>query len=759
MPYANIHELPPAVRGALPRRAQRIYRAAFNSFAGVNPDKDEGHAHAVAWSAVKNKFRKEGDEWVAKDEMGQTYGVVHPVGVSDANIITRGTFSDVAMIDASPQRTADGYMKAFARVARTGIQVYKGHELGRPSVDEVRIYRPPDEVFAADAMKSLAHRPLTLHHPRENVGAKNWRHYSVGYTGEDVVRDGDHVRVPLMLCDQAAIDAVTHDKVKQLSVGYSADVRWSPGITPLGEKYDAVQAGIRANHVAIVPDARGGDKLAIGDQNRHQLSGQFMHTGSHSMDQKMCPECGDDVNQNEDECPECGHVFGGGQHFGDDSRPKFTCWSCGQSIPQDTEICPYCRESQIAPRDDEIETQADLDNAIKALSRGKLFSANKSRIIKAAKRLGKVQSLPEDWNIAENIGDAAAGRMNIFDKEFSTKRRQKLAKEGKAMPSGGYPIENRADLGRAIQAFGRSVNAGNGPATKRWIIKRAKELGATKELPESWNVSDGLKGEGTMHLMIDGVLVELSDGAGAIVQKALNGLKQQVKDARKRDQDYSSGKNEKTANEAGGGQKYDEYDADGDDDDDDDDEQEAEMKRGAKQRREDRRDAKDGVIAGLKKKLADAEAALKPEALDKLVANRQALIDAASTVLDQNYAYRGKTDAQVRRDAVAAAGIDVAKMNDAQVEGAFLTVTDGGKQQRQGNGFTRMVDGLSRGMAMSDRDLFNQRANMGPRNGVVSPEAMRDAAFVSRERYLNTAWQGGRGADVHGHNTNDFGRR
>src|ERR1700739_4946505 len=49
------------------------------------------------------------------------------------------------------------------------------------------------------------------------------------------------------------------------------------------------------------------------------------------------------------------------------------------------------------------------------------------------------------------------------DKEFSAERREKLAKQGKAMPHGGYPIENEGDLRRAIRAFGR---AGNKAATK-----------------------------------------------------------------------------------------------------------------------------------------------------------------------------------------------------------------------------------------------------------------------------------------------------
>jgi hypothetical protein len=67
--------------------------------------------------------------------------------------------------------------------------------------------------------------------------------------------------------------------------------------------------------------------------------------------------------------------------------------------------------------------------------------------------------------------------------EFSDKKREKLTEEGKAMPHGGYPIRNRADLHRAIQAFGRAKNK---LKTKAWIIKRARELNAVDLLPEGW---------------------------------------------------------------------------------------------------------------------------------------------------------------------------------------------------------------------------------------------------------------------------------
>ena len=80
--------------------------------------------------------------------------------------------------------------------------------------------------------------------------------------------------------------------------------------------------------------------------------------------------------------------------------------------------------------------------------------------------------------------------------DLSQQERERLAKQGKAMPSddggGRFPIRNRADLLRAIQAVGRvRPNTEEARAkVRRFIIKRARELGLTSLIPDSW-ASDG----------------------------------------------------------------------------------------------------------------------------------------------------------------------------------------------------------------------------------------------------------------------------
>jgi DNA-binding ferritin-like protein len=71
---------------------------------------------------------------------------------------------------------------------------------------------------------------------------------------------------------------------------------------------------------------------------------------------------------------------------------------------------------------------------------------------------------------------------------FTAAQREALAKEGKALKDGSYPIRNKADLKNAIRAIGRA-NKAKRAAVKKHILKRAKALGATKLIPESWGLT------------------------------------------------------------------------------------------------------------------------------------------------------------------------------------------------------------------------------------------------------------------------------
>lgn len=172
-------------------------------------------------------------------------------------------FTDAVSI-AGTRRRDDGYLVADARVARTGIQLYAGYELGKPEMPVVRVYRPDDEVFSRETLASFAHRPVTNDHPAEAVTSDNWKDHAVGNTSDEVARDGSMIRVPLMVSDGATIKLIEDGK-RELSAGYTCDLVFEAGQTNSGEAYDAIQKNIRANHVAIVQRGRAGSEVRIGD--------------------------------------------------------------------------------------------------------------------------------------------------------------------------------------------------------------------------------------------------------------------------------------------------------------------------------------------------------------------------------------------------------------------------------------------------------------------------------------------------------------
>lgn len=181
------------------------------------------------------------------------------------------TLYDILELDGGFRKTQDGYLVATPKVARTGIQVYSGIQvdsdgsLGLISKAQVRVYRPPEEVFSNDSMKSYAYRPITNDHPSSVVTADNWRELSVGQTGGEVARDGDWVRVPMVLMDSAMIKTVEDGK-RELSMGYTCVIEAQDGVTPDGEPYDAIQRQLRMNHLAVVSAARAGPEARIGDE-------------------------------------------------------------------------------------------------------------------------------------------------------------------------------------------------------------------------------------------------------------------------------------------------------------------------------------------------------------------------------------------------------------------------------------------------------------------------------------------------------------
>lgn len=96
------------------------------------------------------------------------------------------------------------------------------------------------------------------------------------------------------------------------------------------------------------------------------------------------------------------------------------------------------------------------------------------------------KSEAQAFKIAHAAARRAAGdKADELARSFSAKERKKLAQQGKAMSDGSFPIVTKQDLKNAIQALGRADESKRA-AVKAHIKKRAKALGATDLLPDSW---------------------------------------------------------------------------------------------------------------------------------------------------------------------------------------------------------------------------------------------------------------------------------
>ncbi len=149
------------------------------------------------------------------------------------------------------QRTPQGGLRIDANLTRTGIFTYRD-----AGGKEVREYRSPEEVFKADSLQTLHLAPIVIGHPAM-VGPDNWQRHSVGTIGEDVRADGKFIVAKAVVQDRKTIDGIEAKRLCELSCGYEVDLVHTPGVTPEGEHYDALQTNIRYNHVGIGPAGWG----------------------------------------------------------------------------------------------------------------------------------------------------------------------------------------------------------------------------------------------------------------------------------------------------------------------------------------------------------------------------------------------------------------------------------------------------------------------------------------------------------------------
>jgi hypothetical protein len=157
---------------------------------------------------------------------------------------------------SKPERLPNGWLRVDGFITRVGIFTYRN-----PDGTERKELRLPEEVFRTDSLATFSAVPITDDHPPEMLDAANAREHMRGFVTDTPRRDGDRVRTSMLVMDAELIAKMEAGKV-QTSCGYECDLDESPGVWN-GQRYDAVQKNIRANHVAIVARGRAGDEVRV----------------------------------------------------------------------------------------------------------------------------------------------------------------------------------------------------------------------------------------------------------------------------------------------------------------------------------------------------------------------------------------------------------------------------------------------------------------------------------------------------------------
>jgi len=150
---------------------------------------------------------------------------------------------------------ADGFLRDSPIVARAGIYIYTN-----PDGSVRREYRPPEEVFAQDALNSFVGKPITVGHPKDGkVTSKTAKKESIG----SILSPGYYKENDMVGCDIVIHSPQAIGDKRELSLGYRVELEETPGIAPDGQPYDAIQRNIRVNHLAVVDKARAGMKARL----------------------------------------------------------------------------------------------------------------------------------------------------------------------------------------------------------------------------------------------------------------------------------------------------------------------------------------------------------------------------------------------------------------------------------------------------------------------------------------------------------------
>ncbi len=141
--------------------------------------------------------------------------------------------------------------------------------------------------------------------------------------------------------------------------------------------------------------------------------------------------------------------------------------------------------TELAARIEALESAANASNDVDDKAELSARADEARAKFEALKLERHIETVDLDVDLTARV---ASARAEAELGAISMRVRERLAKEGKALPDGSYPIRNVDDLRNAIQAFGRSKKSKRAQV-RRHIMKRARALGKSELIPEQWKAA------------------------------------------------------------------------------------------------------------------------------------------------------------------------------------------------------------------------------------------------------------------------------
>lgn len=168
--------------------------------------------------------------------------------------------------------TDEGYLVDHPVVTRCGIFEYSDPD----SEDGIRReLRLPEEVFSEESLASYEGKPIIITHDAGEIDKDNVHEEQIGTILSKGYRDGNKVRCKIVIHNT---DALKQCGLRELSLGYALNLDRTPGVYH-GQAYDGIQRDIEVNHLALVGEARAGDRARLNIDHKDTRTKKYLKGG------------------------------------------------------------------------------------------------------------------------------------------------------------------------------------------------------------------------------------------------------------------------------------------------------------------------------------------------------------------------------------------------------------------------------------------------------------------------------------------------